>query len=180
MLICAGCRVGLGLAEVSLAATMTIAWNPNPDSDIAGYVILYGTKTGTYTSSLDAGNRTSREISGLADGTTYYFVVRAYTTAFRYGAPSEEISGQTMSATSQPPPLTCPVPVVRSPDGNPVRVEYPNPTPSAGFAAAAIDCVPGPGSIFPVGLTPVTCTATAPLQQTGSCSTLVVVVPPRR
>jgi hypothetical protein len=181
MLICAGCVFALGVAEASLAATVTIAWNSNSDSNIAGYVILYGTESGAYTHFLDVGNQTSQEIPGLADGTTYYFVVRAYDTTFLYGDPSEEISAQTASATIQPPPppLTCPVPVVSSPDGNPVRVEYPHPAVSAGFAPLVIDCVPSPGSIFPVGVTPVTCTATDPLQQTGSCSTSVIVMPPR-
>ena len=43
-----------------------------------GYKVHYGTAIGGYDITLDAGNVTDYIVTGLADGTTYYFVVTAY------------------------------------------------------------------------------------------------------
>ena len=32
-----------------LADTATVSWNPNPEADVVGYVVLYGTQSGIYT-----------------------------------------------------------------------------------------------------------------------------------
>ena len=47
----------LGTASALQAAT--VQWNPNPESDIAGYKLSYGTQTGVYTTSIDTGNVTT-------------------------------------------------------------------------------------------------------------------------
>jgi hypothetical protein len=44
----------LGTASALQAAT--VQWNPNPESDIAGYKLSYGTQSGVYTTSIDTGN----------------------------------------------------------------------------------------------------------------------------
>jgi fibronectin type 3 domain-containing protein len=48
--------------------------------DVTGYKIYYGTSSGSYPYSRDAGNVTQYPLSSLSltEGTTYYFVVRAY------------------------------------------------------------------------------------------------------
>src|SRR5262245_12331797 len=59
------------------AATVTAMWNPNSESDLAGYRLSYGTQSGAYTTTVDVGNVTSWPLS-LAAGQRYYFVVSAY------------------------------------------------------------------------------------------------------
>ena len=75
------CASWLAVSAVANAATVTICWDPSAGPDVAGYVVYWGTQSGVYTTSLDVGNQTQQLITGLADGTTYYFVVRAYNSA---------------------------------------------------------------------------------------------------
>jgi len=76
-----GLLIGLGsLIAVTLeAATVRVSWIANTEPDLAGYIIYYGeTQPGVYSVILDVGNVTSRDISGLTIGATYYFAVTAY------------------------------------------------------------------------------------------------------
>ena len=66
------------LVPAAHAGQVTVAWDPNPEPEVAGYKIYYGTSPGNYTSSVDAGNATSCVISGLSDGATYFFSAVAY------------------------------------------------------------------------------------------------------
>jgi hypothetical protein len=66
------------LPAAARAADVTVAWDQNPEPDVAGYKIYYGTSPGSYTSSVNAGNITSAVISGLEAGLTYYFAAVAY------------------------------------------------------------------------------------------------------
>ncbi|HET6489254.1 MAG TPA: fibronectin type III domain-containing protein [Syntrophales bacterium] len=66
------------LAPAAHAGEVTVAWDPNPEPDVAGYKIYYGTSPGSYSSFVNAGNITSIVISGLAAGATYYFAAVAY------------------------------------------------------------------------------------------------------
>lgn len=77
--------VGLTLAlPFALAATadaqtsVTVAWNPNPETDIAGYIVYLGTSAGVYPTIKDVGSETSHVLSGLSSGTVYYCAVQAY------------------------------------------------------------------------------------------------------
>jgi hypothetical protein len=85
------------LAAVShpaLAGTASLAWDPVPDTDLAGYRVYYGTSPGSYTQSVDVGNVTQTTISSLTDCTMYYFGVKAYDTAGNQSTTySNEISG---------------------------------------------------------------------------------------
>ena len=72
------------------ADTVTLAWDANPEPNIAGYVIAYGTSPGNHPSTVDVGNRTTWQLPGLAAGQRYYFVVRAYNTAGLMSADSAE------------------------------------------------------------------------------------------
>ncbi len=55
-----------------------VNWYTNREDDLAGYRILWGTASSTYTNTLDVGNTTGGKITGLTTGTTYYVAVRAY------------------------------------------------------------------------------------------------------
>lgn len=59
------------------SAQVTLAWNPNSESDLAGYKIYYGNSSRNYGSNVDVGNLTSYTIQNLAEGQTYYLAVTA-------------------------------------------------------------------------------------------------------
>jgi len=76
--------VGLALFFVAArleAGSVTVAWDPNPEANIAGYTVYWGTQSGVYTSSRAVTGATSLTVTNLTDGRTYYFVVQAYNTA---------------------------------------------------------------------------------------------------
>jgi hypothetical protein len=83
------------MAAVTTAAAATgvnLAWDPNPESDIAGYRVHYGTAPGTYTKLVDVGNLTNASINDLTPGGTYFFTVSAYNSEGLEGPPSDEVS----------------------------------------------------------------------------------------
>ena len=58
--------------------SVTLAWNPSPDSNVAGYHVYYGTASHSYTNMVSVGLTATATISGLVEGTTYYFGVTAF------------------------------------------------------------------------------------------------------
>ena len=73
-------------------ASVTLAWLPNSEPDLAGYTVYYGRASGIYEHVLDAGLNTRVTISGLQPGTRYYFVVTAYDAYGNESRPSDEVS----------------------------------------------------------------------------------------
>ena len=63
------------------AVNVKLAWDPSPEPLVTGYRLYYGTSSGNFTNVVDAGNRTEYTVTGLNAGTSYYFVVTAYTGA---------------------------------------------------------------------------------------------------
>jgi hypothetical protein len=55
-------------APTAYAAEIMLAWDRNPEADIAGYKVHYGTSSGYYTSEIDVGNYTTCVVSGLSEG----------------------------------------------------------------------------------------------------------------
>ncbi|MCD6199355.1 MAG: fibronectin type III domain-containing protein [Deltaproteobacteria bacterium] len=74
----------LMLPVIAQAASITMTWNRNQEPDIAGYKIFYGTQSGYYTDSITVNDtvnqpqQRSYTIAGLSEGTTYYFVLKAF------------------------------------------------------------------------------------------------------
>jgi PKD repeat protein len=82
------------------SAQVTVTWDENSETDIAGYKMHYGTTSGNYDYSVDVGNSTSCSISGLTEGTTYYLAATAYNTNNVESSFSEEL---VHTIASQPP-----------------------------------------------------------------------------
>jgi len=61
---------------------ITVSWTANPESNVGGYRVYYGTSSGyPYSSSVDVGNAMSELISGPT-GSVYYVTVTAYRTGY--------------------------------------------------------------------------------------------------
>ncbi|GBC63747.1 arabinogalactan endo-1,4-beta-galactosidase [Desulfonema ishimotonii] len=67
-------------------------WDPNTESDLAGYKVYYGTASEDYQHHVDVGSYTGCTISGLEEDTTYYFAATAYGSGGYESGFSSEIS----------------------------------------------------------------------------------------
>ena len=85
-------------------ADVTLFWDSNFETDLAGYQILYGIAPRTYTAMVDVGNRTSHQFTNLEPGRTYFFAVRAYDT----GGLASPLSAEVSTIAPNPAPLTVP------------------------------------------------------------------------
>jgi len=89
----------IGAARVAAADTLTLMWDPNPDTNVAGYMVYVGTESGVYTNSYDVGNTTSFPFNA-APGQRYYFAVAAYAYGPLIGNRSGEVSASSDMAPS--------------------------------------------------------------------------------
>lgn len=78
------------------ARSVTLAWDPST-SVVAGYELVYGTSSGSYTATVAVGLVTVYTVSNLSDTSDYYFAVRAYTSTGVRGALSAEVRSQATS-----------------------------------------------------------------------------------
>jgi hypothetical protein len=108
----------LGLTGITAAGApgLTLEWNRNSEPSVAGYVLYYGTASGTYTKSVDAGNAIKATVPDLVSGVRYYFAVTAYDSNRTESLPSNEVSAvapspPTVAVTSLPPQQGQPLPV---------------------------------------------------------------------
>ena len=87
---------------------VTLAWDRNAETNIAGYRLYYGTVTRVYTNVVNAGNATTASVLNLAPGVTYRFAVTAFNTSGAESDYSSEISFTTTNGvmTNIPPTLT--------------------------------------------------------------------------
>jgi hypothetical protein len=84
--------LGLAVCPLTLAAqSVTFAWNPNPGTNVAGYMLYYGTDGVNFDSQMDAGTNTTCTVTGLESGSTNYFEVVAYDTNGDQSLPSNQI-----------------------------------------------------------------------------------------
>ena len=172
---CLVCLLVIAFAESASGGTLQVLWNHSTDARTAGYLVSYGTQPGKYTGTVKAGYVTSVNVTGLTNGTLYYFVVQSYDKNNVTGPPSTEVSGRVPTSTG--PTITCPSPVMTSLDGKPVGVTL-TPTVTGGVTPVSTTCSPPSGSLFPVGTTSFTCTAIDAKQQKASCTSGVVVKAP--
>jgi hypothetical protein len=64
--------------RVILGQQVTLAWDPNTEPDLAGYIAYWGDASRNYPHNANVGNNTSHTITGLEEGKIYYFAVKAY------------------------------------------------------------------------------------------------------
>jgi hypothetical protein len=87
----------LGQVAPALAGSVRLYWDPNTEPDLAGYVLVYGSAPGVYTSSVTLpASATTHEIANLSYG-TYYFAVRAFNAANAQSGYSNEVRVVVMS-----------------------------------------------------------------------------------
>lgn len=60
------------------ATSLNVSWPPNPEPDIAGYKVSFGTTTNNYTTTVNAGNSLNYTIPNILNGSNYYVAVKAY------------------------------------------------------------------------------------------------------
>jgi hypothetical protein len=73
--------------------TISLAWDANTESDVAGYKIYYGTASRSYGAPVNVGNVTSYVLTGLTPGQVYFISATAYDTANYESGYSNEVSG---------------------------------------------------------------------------------------
>lgn len=71
------------------SGSVSLKWQSSLNAD--GYKVKYGTQPGVYTNTIDVGNTLSANVTGLTNGSTYYFVVTAYNSTGE-SAVSNEVS----------------------------------------------------------------------------------------
>ena len=67
----------LATSQTASANAFTLAWDPSPGTDVAGYRVFYGTQPGVYTDSVDVGLRTNWHLI-VPGSQRFYVAVRAY------------------------------------------------------------------------------------------------------
>src|ERR1700676_2239364 len=160
--------VGIGTASILLgsfslaqAATQSVslAWNTSTDPSVVGYNVNYGTSSGSYTQTLNAGSIASATVSSLAAGQTYYFVVTARNAAAQNSLVSNQVSFVTTAAptpTPVPPTPTpsptpkispTPTPVPPTPTPSPTPKTSPTPSPSSASTLFSPKDVPAIASV---------------------------------
>jgi hypothetical protein len=107
-------------------ASVRLAWDPNPEADLAGYTIHWGAIMKTYDGGIatlartDPGQpiATTYTVTGLPCGTRRFFAARAFDTENRFSGYSNELSVLTPAAPAvvptrapAPPPTTTARPV---------------------------------------------------------------------
>lgn len=97
----------------TIGCGLTLEWDPNPEGEISGYIVYYGTDDKLqFPTIVDVGNTTHCPLHDLAPGTAYYFAVQAYNAAgirsdlcqpIMYTTPRAD-SGLVISAGGEPMP----------------------------------------------------------------------------
>ena len=76
---------------VSSAQSITLAWDPNTEPSVAGYMVYGGTESGNYTQMIDAGSQTTIQVTAIDPAKNNYFAVRAYTVDGLWSGLSNEV-----------------------------------------------------------------------------------------
>lgn len=80
-----------GSAMASTTNSVALRWDPNSETDLAGYRVHLGTSPGTRSITRDAGLSTNFVWGAVLPGRTNYFTVTAYNQAGLESDPSNEV-----------------------------------------------------------------------------------------
>ena len=122
--------IGL-IASNAMAAQATLAWDPNTESDLAGYRVHYGTASGSYTVHTDVHNVTTYTVTGLTAGQTYYFAATAYDASGNESGYSNPVSYAVPGVNGAPTTPATPTGAASALVNSPQASARPPPTPTA-------------------------------------------------
>jgi len=97
--------IGLLLWLCPVAATagsLSLAWDPNTEEDLAGYKVHIGVSSQTFSQIIDVGHVTAFTATDLLEGETYFSTVTAYDIFMNESGFSNEVS-TTIPVTTPPP-----------------------------------------------------------------------------
>jgi hypothetical protein len=83
-----------------LAGSAVLSWQPNDESDLAGYRVYHGTESRTYGPPLSVNSATTCSFNDLTEGITYYFAVTAIDTSGNESGFSNEVQKAIKDDTS--------------------------------------------------------------------------------
>jgi len=91
-----GLIVAIAASTCAAAGQVTLRWDANTESDLAGYYVYMGTRSGAYAQRVDVSltntpNAPEVTIGDLVEGSTYFFAVTAYDLAGNESGFSNEV-----------------------------------------------------------------------------------------
>lgn len=106
--------VALGAIWLLLACafsdqSVTLAWDPNPEPDVAGYLVYYGNASRNYPYHTNVGNVTTATVYGLQEGLTYFFAITATNTSGLESDFSNEVTNAVPQDITNTVPTIAPV-----------------------------------------------------------------------
>jgi hypothetical protein len=90
LLSCVLLQLWLGCADASQG--VMLAWDPGGDATVTGFSVYYGGGSGVYTGRVTVPFTNRATISGLIEGSTYYFAVTAHNAIGMESLPSNEVA----------------------------------------------------------------------------------------
>lgn len=125
---------GLVVTDPGTGTSLELSWQPNTEPDLSGYNVYRSTTSGTGYTRINAGPvaGTRYTDTGLAAGTTYYYVVRAVDAAGQESGNSNEASGAPTVAPPPPAPPSLPA--------GPYQLPFP-----IWVERGSVECDPVPG-----------------------------------
>jgi hypothetical protein len=90
-------------------SSVIVAWNPSSSSNVVSYNIYYGLASGNYNNMIFVGGSTNGTITGLANGTNYYFAVASVDIFGDEGSLSKEIVYSVPINSNSPAPILEPI-----------------------------------------------------------------------
>ena len=97
--------LALTLVELVLAESAVLAWDANPEPDIAGYVLSYRPVLAPEAQTIDVTDGVETPVTDLEPGVTYQFSVHAYNTSGEHGPESDPITYRVPNPPSAPTTL---------------------------------------------------------------------------